>query len=131
MQPYVDVFSVQYFAQPTPEGRVAMRDDLAAWHAACGKPILIADTANWCPTRHNPTRMSPLNDQSARADDYIATLEAVVGEPWLVGWHWCSYIENFSRGWGVKDPEDQPYDDFIGPVAAFNRNLQTSLRQGT
>jgi hypothetical protein len=127
MQPYVDVFSVQYFAQPTPQGRREMRDALSNWHEACGKPILIADTANWCPTHDNPTRVSPLADQAARAADYVATLEAVAAEPWLVGWHWCSYVENFSRGWGIKDPRDKPYEEFIGPVQEFNRGLSASL----
>lgn len=123
MQPYVDVLSVEYFPDPTPEGRRRMRDDLGAWHEACGKPVLIADIANWCPTRHNPHRASAIPDQASRAADYVAMFEEVADEPWLIGWLWCSYIENFSRGWGLKDPEDEAYLDFVEPVAQFNRKF--------
>ena len=118
---YVDVLSVQYFPDPSAEGRRKMRDDLAGWQQRCDKPVLIADVGNWCATAHNPHRASALSNQSARAADYVAAFEAVVDEPWLIGWHWCSYLENYARGWGLKSPEDDAYDDLVCPVKAFNR----------
>jgi hypothetical protein len=39
------------------------------------------------------------------------------------GWHWCGYIENLNRGWGMKDPWDEPYTDYVDPVADFNRTV--------
>lgn len=124
----VDVLSVQYFPEASAEGRRAMRDDLARWQRRCDKPVVIADIGNYCATRHNPQRVSPLVDQRARAEDYVAAFEAVADEPWLIGWHWCSYVENYSRGWGLKDPEDDPYDDFVRPVREFNESFLSRVR---
>jgi hypothetical protein len=103
-----------------------MRSDLAGWSEQTGKPILLADIGNWTATELNPNRVSPLASQAERAADYCAAIGAVVGEPWLVGWHWCAYVENTARGWGVKDPYDEPYEDFIGPVRDFNRSVYGS-----
>ena len=126
MKDYVDVLSVQYFPDPTPESRQTMRDDLAGWSARVDKPVLIADIGNWCATAHNPHRAGVLPDQHARAEDYVAAFEAVADEPWLIGWHWCSYVENYSRGWGLKSPEDQPYEDFVDRIAGYNRAAMPS-----
>jgi hypothetical protein len=121
MAPFVDVLSVQYFNDPTPEGRIRMRDDLAGWSEQTGgKPVVIADIGNWTPTELNPHRTG-LPSQAARGEDYGAALDAVRGEPWLTGWHWCAYVENTGRGWGLKDPWDEPYRDLVGPVAEHNR----------
>jgi hypothetical protein len=123
MAPFVDVLSVQYFPDPSADSRRKMRDDLAGWQQRCDKPVLIADVGNWCATAHNPRRASALSDQSARAADYVAAFGAVVDEPWLIGWHWCSYLENYTRGWGLKSPEDDAYDDLVLPIAEFNRSV--------
>jgi len=121
MAPFVDVLSVQYFSDPTPEGRIRMRDDLAGWSEQTGgKPVVIADIGNWTPTELNPHRTG-LPSQAARGEDYGAALDAVRGEPWFAGWHWCAYVENTGRGWGLKDPWDEPYRDLVGPVAEHNR----------
>lgn len=48
-------------------------------------------------------------------------LEAVRHEPWFAGWHWCAYVENLGRGWGLKDPLDEPYRDLTDAVTKQNR----------
>jgi hypothetical protein len=126
MAPFVDTLSVQYFTEPTPESRTQMRDDLARWsEQAGGKPVIIADIGNWTPTELNPHRAG-LPDQAARAQDYGATLDAVLGEPWFAGWHWCAYVENTGRGWGLKDPWDEPYRDFTDPMTEHNRRARAA-----
>ncbi|GAB6987642.1 hypothetical protein [Nocardioides pyridinolyticus] len=121
MQPHVDVFSVQYFTEPTDESRQAMRADLARWHEITGKPVINADLGNWAPTELNPHRISGLESQAERGEDYVAAIEAIVDEPWLVGWHWCGYVENVGgRGWGVEDPWDEPYEDLVHRMRGFN-----------
>lgn len=123
MQPFVDVLSVQYFTAPTEESRQQMRDDLARWHEETGKPVINADIGNWTPTELNPHRVSGIEDQRGRAQDYVDAINAVIKEPWFLGWHWCAYVENIGRGWGIKDPWDEPYEDFIGPVREFNKRV--------
>jgi hypothetical protein len=121
MQPHVDVFSVQYFTEPTDESRRAMRADLARWHEITGKPVINADLGNWAPTELNPHRTSGLDSQAERGEDYVAAVGAIVDEPWLVGWHWCGYVENVGgRGWGVKDPWDEPYEELVHRMRDFN-----------
>lgn len=102
MSRHVDVLSVQYFVpEPTDSARQKMRDDLAKWSAESGgKPVLLADIGNYCATKENPHRKSAIDGQRGRGEDYVETLKLLVNEPWFVGWHWCSYIENLARGWG-------------------------------
>lgn len=128
MTPFVDVLSVQYFTAPTDESRQQMRDDFARWHEKTGKPVLNADIGNWAPTKLNPHRISGIPDQVGRADDYVASLDAIVHEPWFLGWHWCSYLENTGRGWGIKDPWDEPYTEFVTRVEQYNKAVYDQRR---
>ena len=129
MKPSVDVLSVQYFTAPNEESRLQMRDDLARWHEETAKPVIIADIGNWAPTELNPNRVSGIDDQRGRGEDYAAAINWVIGEPWFLGWHWCAYVENTGRGWGVKDPWDEPYHDFVEPVTEFNKSVyQRAIR---
>ena len=127
MKPFVDVFSVQYFSGPTHEDHVTMRDALAGWHEETGKPVINADIGNWVPTKLNPNRSMGLETQAQRASDYIDAMGTLLDEPWFVGWHWCAYVENTARGWGIKDPWDEPYTDFVDPVGDFNRAVYERL----
>lgn len=129
MQPFVDVLSVQYFTAPTDESRQAMRSDLARWHEITGKPVINADLGNWAPTKLNPHRVGSLETQADRGEDYVATIAAIIDEPWLLGWHWCGYVENIGgRGWGLKDPWDEPYLDLVARIRDFNRCVYDRLR---
>jgi hypothetical protein len=131
MQPFVDVFSVQYFTDPDDASRQEMRADLARWHEQSGgKPVVVADIGNWTPTELNPHRTSPIADQAGRAADYAATLDLLRSEPWFAGWHWCSYVENTGRGWGLKDPWDEPYREFTDSLADINGRAAAAYRQG-
>lgn len=99
-----------------------MRNDLSTWSAGIDKPVLIADIGNCAPTALNPDRTA-LPDHAARGDDYVRSLGGVLGEPWLIGWHWCGYIENDARGWGLKNHEDEPCGDLVNRVRAFNGTI--------
>lgn len=130
MQPHVDVLSVQYFTGPNEQSRQQMREDLARWHEETGKPIIIADIGNWTPTELNPHRVSGIDDQAGRGEDYVAAISSVIDEPWFLGWHWCAYVENTGRGWGIKDPWDEPYSDFTAPVTEFNTRVHDRVSGG-
>jgi hypothetical protein len=130
LKPYVDVLAIQYFPGDTDAARERMRDHAAHAAKLTDKPLYIPDIGNWSPTKLNPRRVpdptrrvAGVEDQAARAANYIASISSVLTEPWFVGWHWCAYIENLARGWGIKDPWDEPYEDFVGPVTEFNKSL--------
>jgi hypothetical protein len=124
--PHVDVLSVQTFPGPDPDALGAALDVVEGWHRRTGLPVLVADTGNWCPTRMNPHRTGSARDQAERAAGYVRTAEALAARDWCLGWHWCSYVENPQRGWGLKDPWDEPYDELVGPVARVNRAVAAS-----
>jgi hypothetical protein len=130
MKPYVDVLGIQYFPGDTDEARDRMLNHAAAAVELTGKPLYIPDIGNWAPTKLNPHRvgdptgrLAGVNSHADRAAHYIKTVGAVLSEPWFLGFHWCAYIENKARGWGIKDPWDQAYEDFTAPVSDFNKSI--------
>lgn len=118
---HVDVLSVQTF--PGPGALDTALETLDRWHRRTGLPVLVADTGNWCPTRLSPHRTGSMRDQADRAAGYVRTAEAFAALGWCLGWHWCAYVENPQRGWGLKDPWDEPYEDLVGPIAEVNRRV--------
>lgn len=128
MQSFVDVLSVQYFGSGGQEARRQMKENLTRWHEQTGKPVINADIGNWTPTTLNPNRVSEIESQAGRARDYVEAIEAVIEEPWFLGWYWCAYIENTARGWGMKDPRDEPYRDFVQPVKEFNKSIYEKIK---
>jgi hypothetical protein len=120
MKDYVDVLSVQYFTGKSDAEYAQMIEDLHSWHELTGKPVVIADIGNWTPTDMNPHRTSDMTTQAERGADYAHGLELVAQQPWLIGWHWCGYIENLGRGWGIKDPFDNFYTDMTDRVREAN-----------
>lgn len=124
---YCDVISVQYFTQALPEKIVEMEMYFDAIYKLTGKPILLADIGNDCPTCENPEQnYSICNSQSDRAQDYIDSLSVLLSKDYFIGWHWCAYLENKQRGWGIKDYYDNPYMDFLNPVSEFNKKVQNN-----
>ena len=128
--PFVDVFGVQYFPGDTAEGRERIKKHGAGVSQLTGRPVYIPDIGNWAPTRLNPHRVADptgrlagVESQAARAQNYIDSIGSLMHEPWFLGFHWCAYIENGARGWGIKDPWDEVYEDFVGPVRAFNESI--------
>jgi hypothetical protein len=125
-RPFIDVLSVQYFAGNDEAAYAKMRDDLARWSDSADLPVIIADIGNSAPTRLNPDRFGGLGDQAARGRQYVDSFNTVAREPWFIGWHWCSYIENEARGWGLKDENDEEYKDMVGPMTESNRAVYKS-----
>jgi hypothetical protein len=126
--PHIDLLSIQYFCGNDDYAHAKMRDDLGSWSAAVDLPVIIADIGNCAPTALNPDRESGLVDHTDRGRQYVDSFHTVVGEPWFVGWHWCSYLENEARGWGLKSGADEAYEDMTKAVADCNRAVyQTRL----
>lgn len=127
MKDYVDVLSVQYFTGKSDAEYAQMIEDLHRWHELTGKPVVIADIGNWTPTDMNPHRTSDIATQAERGADYAHGLDLVAQQPWLIGWHWCGYIENLGRGWGIKDPFDNFYTDMTDRVREANASVVQTL----
>lgn len=109
------------------EEYTAMISDLRRWHEISGKPVVIADIGNWVPTDMNPHRTSDMQTHAERGEDYAQGLARVMAEPWIIGWHWCGYIENLGRGWGIKDPYDEFYSDLTDRIREANAASQVAI----
>ena len=68
-----------------------------------------------------------MSSQAERGSNYVESIGTLLTEPWFLGWHWCSYVENTGRGWGIKDPWDEAYTDLSEPMTAFNKSVYDKL----
>jgi len=128
---HVDAIAVQTF--PPPDRADAIDDVVArldAVHALTGLPILVADIGNWTATAMSPGRASAIPDQAGRAVLYERWARRLIVRPWCLGWHWCSYVENPARGYGLKDPFDEPYRDLTEPMARANAAILAEQGHG-
>ena len=101
-----------------------VRNDLARWHELTGRPILIYDMLYLAPTellRVGEKAPSYVPDQKARGEAYVTFAKAALSEPYIVGLHWCAFIENRTRKSGLKNYLDQPYEDCVRQMQQFNR----------
>lgn len=98
---------------------------LARWHELSKRPILIADMAFLAPTELLSVgrgARSFVPDQAARGQAYLEFAGQVFREDYIVGLHWCAFIENRTRKSGVKNYRDEPYRDCVESMKTFNRN---------
>ena len=122
MSKYVDAIPIQYFCGPTNENREEMIAVYAKANRITQKPLMNVDIGNWTATTKNPERASGLASQADRGRNYAASLEVLTEQSWFIGWQWCGYIENLARGWGIKDPWDNPYEDFVQYIRGSNHD---------
>ncbi len=71
-----------------------------------------------------PDRTGSFRDQRERGAGYVASAEEFTARPWCLGWHWCSWLENPHRGFGLKDPWDEPYRELTDLVTETNHRLR-------
>ena len=118
---HVDLLSVQTFPGVGPEAVEWALGRIGEWHERTGLPVLVADVGNWCPTEMSPGRTGSARDQAERGENYAELAAAFAAQDWCLGWHWCSWIENPQRGFGLKGPWDEPYADLVDRAAMANR----------
>ncbi len=98
--------------------------ELARWHEISGRPILISDMLYLAPTEilsPSPQSQAYVPDQAARGAAYRRFAQAAFQQPFVVGLHWCAFLENRSRKSGIVDRFDEPYYDAVEPMRRFNR----------
>jgi len=99
--------------------------DLARWHKLSGRPILISDQGYLASTdllKVGPKAPSYVPNQRARGEAYQRFAEQVIKLPYIVGVHWCGFLENRVRKSGIKNYLDEPYWDCVNAMKEFNRN---------
>ncbi len=125
---HVDVFSLNhYFTNPD-------IGFLQAAHEACGAPLMITEWAFRAKDSGLPNTRGAgpvVETQAERTAKYRDYLQAVMREPFTVGAHWFEYADEPAEGrfdgensnYGLVNIEDEPYEEFIGPVEETNRRI--------
>ena len=102
-----------------------VKTELARWHELSGRPVLISDMLYLAPTELlSVGKKAPcyVPDQKARGEAYATFAEAAFSQSFIVGLHWCAFLENRTRKSGLKNYLDEPYRDCVNRMRDFNRN---------
>jgi glyoxylase-like metal-dependent hydrolase (beta-lactamase superfamily II) len=96
-----------------------------------GKPILMGDSSFSCPNRNVPNPKGVrVSSQREVGEAYYTYLQSIMTEPYIVGWHYCGFIEGspdltrfhrfFSIQNGFLQPDGTPYKEAIDRVTEAN-----------
>ena len=121
MQPYTDVIAFNGFAPFD-----AIEDEIERAHERTGKPVLLADSAFLAPTEllHvSPQSKVYCENQQKRGQAYQRFARQAFSKRYVIGWHWCAYIENRARCSGVRTYRDEPYEELVSAMREFNQGV--------
>jgi hypothetical protein len=110
-----------------------VKTDLARWHEITGRPILISDMLYLAPTellKVGKNAPCYVPNQEERGKAYQRFAAAAFAQPYVVGLHWCAFLENRTRKSGLKNYLDEPYEECIGRMQEFNRHRLYSTALG-
>ncbi len=116
---YFDVIQCNWFVTAE-DAKTVLKD----WSEIAGRPTLISDMGFLAPTEIldlKPGWAAYRPDQKTRGEAYVQHCEAILPLPYLVGFHWCGFIENRSRKTGLKNYLDEPYLECVNRMKEFNR----------
>jgi len=130
MGKYVDVLSVNWY-HPFD----VLRETVEAWHEISGKPVFLSDSAFVAPNDllsvteplfEGGWEKLRVQDEQERGEAYVETIKKAADSGFVVGWGWCSFMQNRIRRYGLKDRFDQPYA-CTEIMREFNANLYENL----
>ena len=139
--PYLDIFSVNFYA--TPEGffgllnegwgpLVPIEDWLKAYYELSGLPLMATEFSFRSWESEPPNKYPPIyltfDTQVERAAAYDEYVQNCFDAPYIVGQHWFEYVDQPVGGrgdgednnFGLITVNDEPYEDFLGPVTVTN-----------
>lgn len=130
MNDYVDVLSINWYH---PFG--VIRETIERWRQTCDKPVFLGDSAFVTPN-DLLSASEPLFDggweklrvptERARGEAYAENIREMAQSGYVLGWGWCSFMQNRVRRYGLKDRFDEPYE-CVKVMRDFNRDLYENL----
>lgn len=127
---YFDVIYIQWYGFAEDQ-----LPRLRRLHQNTGKPILLGDSSFSCPNENIPHPKGvhlPSQEQVGKA--YYEYLETMMKEPYILGWHYCGFIEGspdlkkthlyFSIQSGLLKPDGTPYEKTVAQVTEANSLAQ-------
>jgi hypothetical protein len=124
-----DLVYLQWFARFDQQ-----QERLDRFYANTGKAVLIGDSGFSTPSPFLAEPKPVQVDSSEEVGrEYERYLEAVMRQPYVVGWHWCGYIMGSpdllktvgfwpSKQYGLLDPDGTPHKTELQHVVAANAN---------
>ncbi len=120
---YVDVITIQWYATYDEQ-----RELLAYIHEVTGKPILLGDSSFSVVKPYQDEAKGVLvESQDAVGDAYFEYMRDVMSVPYIVGWHFCGYMEG-QRGMQSPDTHEDKQNGFLDP---FGRPFEYTLQRVT
>jgi glyoxylase-like metal-dependent hydrolase (beta-lactamase superfamily II) len=127
---HFDVVFIQWYATAEQQ-----RGRLRRLHAASGKPILMGDSSFSSPSPGVPhPKGVRLGSQAEVGRAYEHYLRTILREPYVVGWHFCGFIEGsrdlgkfhpyFTFQNGLLKADGSPYAETVAAVRRANAQAQ-------
>jgi len=128
---WIDVIMLQYYGfYRDQKGTIDIVYELT------GKPILLCDACFSVPLPEMSNPFGPqLESQAERGRAYREYAEQVFSLPYIVGWHWCGYIDNYDTAEpgmqhsGIKNIYGENYTDLTDVMKEVNKEIYKMILQ--
>lgn len=124
---YVDVLLIQDFEMFTP----SHVEKLKKYYSLSGKPVLNGDHAYAFTVKEmEASKGLQVESFTAVGEEYTIYLKGIMNLPFMLGWHYCGYLEQWKGGnlddtgkqqSGLFDPFGNPRSDALGLIEKANR----------
>lgn len=125
LQKYVDVVLIDW-----DDLFENQKDTLRKIHQKTGKPILLSDSSF---TVIKPNQVYAkgyiLQSEEDIGPHYYQYLKEALSEPYIVGWHYCGYIEGWRGLDNSRDPLSQVQSGIKDPYEQTNKNTITFMQK--
>jgi hypothetical protein len=124
---YVDVLLIQDYEMLKP----SHIKELERYHRLSGKPVLNGD-ASYAVTvkEQRASKGLQVESHAAVGEEYAVYLKGIMNLPFMLGWHNCGYLEQWTGGklddtgkqqTGLFDPFGKPRSEALNPIKKANQ----------
>jgi len=118
--PFVDVPSIQYLGVLDGPYFEKMTSFLKHVYELTSKPILMADTAPFSFSNLDQPYPQQRLLKGKELEEFGRKLYSI---PYVIGWHYCSWIGNKARGCGLKYLNDEPDHEIVNALKTVHKNV--------
>jgi len=125
---YIDCFSLEYYQFEDMDTHI---EYIKHFHKMTGKPVLLCDSSYSTSTEGLPGNIPPLCENRQQVGErYIEYFDRILELPFVVGWHWCGYIDRTAESEGplqhsgLKDCFGNPYTEAVELIKAYNERFR-------
>jgi len=135
---YVDVLLIQDYEMLKP----SHIEELKRYHKLSGKPVINGDASYaFTVEQQEASKGLQVESHAAVGEEYSTYLKGIMNLPFMLGWHNCGYLEQWTGGrlddtgkqqTGLFDPFGKPRSDALDPIKEANQSaLEWHEQAGT